>query len=102
MHYIASSSLLRPVASAPGGSRWRQALNTLPAGLWLALLTATLWPVWRWMGQRALDRSDDPLGLLALAALGALAARHRHQLRAAPRLGWFALALAGALACTAA
>ena len=95
----------RPVARATSWSRWSrwsQTLNALPAGFWLALLAATLWPVWHWMIQRALDRSDDPLGLLAMAALGALALHHRQQLRTAPRLGWFALALAGAVACTAA
>ena len=53
------------------------------------------------MSARVLDRSDDPLGLLALAALGALVWQHRQRLRAAPRLGWFALAIAGALMATA-
>ncbi|MBK9237234.1 MAG: hypothetical protein IPO19_15145 [Rhodoferax sp.] len=42
-----------------------------------------LWPTWWWMGHRMVDNSDDPLGLLALAALAVLllgssvCARHR-------------------------
>lgn len=87
---------------APRFVRWGMRIDTLPAGVWLALLAATLWPSWLWMGRRMLDRSDDPLGLLALAALGVLAWCQRRRLRAAPRLGWFALALTGAVLSTAA
>lgn len=87
---------------APGFVRWGIRIDTLSAGVWLALLAAALWPTWLWMGRRALDRSDDPLGLLALAALGALLWRQRRRLRASPRLGWFALALLGTVAATAA
>lgn len=61
--------------AAPGFVRWGCRIDTLPAWAWLALLAAALWPSWLWMGRRLLDRSDDPLGLLALAALGALAWR---------------------------
>ena len=86
----------------PGFVRWGVRLDAAPGWLWLALLVAALWPTWLWMGRRMLDRSDDPLGLLALAALGLLVLRHRRPLRASPRLGWFALALAGALVATAA
>jgi exosortase/archaeosortase family protein len=49
-----------------------------------------------------LDGSDEPLGLLALAALSVLLWRCRGRLRAAPRLGWLALSLAMAAASTAA
>lgn len=77
-------------------------IDTAPAGLWLALLAGALWPTWVWMARRLQDGSDDPLGLLALAALGALAWQHRRRLRAAPRLGWLTLALAGAVTATAA
>lgn len=75
--------------------------DTAPEAFWLALLAAALWPTWWWMGQRMVDGSDDPLGLLALAALAVLVWQHRRGLRAAPRLGWLALALAGAVAATA-
>ena len=85
----------------PAFVRWGIAIDRAPAGLWLVLLAAALWPTWWWMSARVLDRSDDPLGLLALAALGALVWQHRQRLRAAPRLGWFALAIAGALMATA-
>ncbi|MDB5928303.1 MAG: hypothetical protein JWR60_10 [Polaromonas sp.] len=99
----ASPARRRP--SLPGASglmRWGIALDRLPAWGWLALLAAALWPTWLWMGRRVLDRSDDPLGLLALAALGWLVGHERRWLRASPRLGWFALALAGVLLSTAA
>lgn len=75
-------------------------VDTAPEWLWLALLGTALWPTWWWMGQRMLDGSDDPLGLLALAALGVLVWQKRQRLRPAPRLGWLALALAAALAAT--
>lgn len=87
---------------APRFVRWGSRIDSLAPGVWLALLAATLWPSWLWMGRRMLDQSDDPLGLLALAALGALVGQQRHALRIAPRLGWFALALGGALAASAA
>src|SRR5690349_6678114 len=77
-------------------------VDTAPTGVWLALLAAALWPTLWWMGQRMLDGSDEPLGLLALAALGVLLWRCRRRLRAAPRLGWLAAALAAALVATAA
>jgi len=77
-------------------------IDTAPEWLWLGLLAAALWPTWWWMGQRMVDGSDDPLGLLALAALGVLVWLHRHVLRPSPRLRWLALALAGAIAATAA
>lgn len=77
-------------------------IDTAPAWLWLVLLAAALWPTWAWMGQRMLDGSDDPLGVLALAALGGVVAQYRRVLRAAPRLGWLALALLGAVLATVA
>lgn len=86
---------------APRFVRWGSRIDSLAPGVWLALLAAALWPSWLWMGRRLLDRSDDPLGLLALAALGVLVGQQRHQLRVAPRLGWFALALGGALLASA-
>ena len=76
-------------------------IDTAPEWLWLGLLAAALWPTWWWMGQRMVDGSDDPLGLLALAALGVLVWLHRHVLRPSPRLRWLALALAGTIAATA-
>ena len=75
-------------------------IDTAPAWLWLVLLAAALWPTWAWMGQRMLDGSDDPLGVLALAALGGVVGQYRRVLRAAPRLGWLSLALLGAVVAT--
>lgn len=77
------------------------AIDTAPEWRWLALLTLALWPTWWWMGQRMVDGSDDPLGLLALAALGALLWQQRGRLRAAPRLGLQVTALGGAVLTTA-
>ncbi|SFU72433.1 exosortase/archaeosortase family protein [Polaromonas sp. YR568] len=96
-----SMSDLPRLVSVPAFVRWGIRIDTAPAGVWLALLAAALWPTWLWMGRRMLDGSDDPLGLLALAALGWLAWRSRHRLRAAPPLGWLAVALAGAVLATA-
>lgn len=81
--------------------RFGIAIDTAPEWRWLALLTVALWPTWWWMGQRMVDGSDDPLGVLALATLGVLFWRHRHQLRAAPRLGLQAAALVGVVLTTA-
>ncbi|MDM0028171.1 exosortase Q [Variovorax saccharolyticus] len=75
-------------------------LDRAPALAWLALQAAALAPTWLWMARRMLDRSDDPLGLLALAALAWLVISLRSELRAAPRLGWLALAAAATLAAT--
>ena len=49
------------------------------------------------MARRMYDGSDDPLGLLALAALVVLVWRLRGELRPAPRLGWLAIATFGTL-----
>jgi exosortase/archaeosortase family protein len=84
----------------PLTQRHAMRIDRAPAGLWIALQTAALWPTWRWMAARVADGSDDPLGLLALAALGALLWSVRAQLRCAPRLPWLAAALAGTLAAT--
>ncbi|MFZ2307861.1 MAG: exosortase Q [Rhodoferax sp.] len=81
--------------------RFGIAIDTAPEWRWLALLTVALWPTWWWMGQRMVDGSDDPLGVLALAALGVLLWQQRQRLRAAPRLGFQVVALTGAVLTTA-
>ncbi len=81
--------------------RFGIAIDTAAEWRWLALLSVALWPTWWWMGQRMVDGSDDPLGVLALAALGALVWQHRLRLRAAPRPGFQVAALAGAVLTTA-
>jgi len=81
--------------------RFGIAIDTAAEWRWLALLAVALWPTWWWMGQRMVDGSDDPLGVLALGCLGALLWQHRLQLRAAPRLGFQVVALAGAVLTTA-
>jgi len=40
-----------------------------PAALCLLVMALVLWPVWAWSLARMQDGSDDPLGLVALAAL---------------------------------
>ncbi len=77
-------------------------VDTAPEWLWLLLLTVSLWPTWWWMARRMTDGSDDPLGLLALAALGSVVWAYRYALRPSPRLGWLATALCGAVLATAA
>ena len=81
--------------------RFGIAIDTAAEWCWLALLSVALWPTWWWMGQRMVDGSDDPLGVLALAVLGTLVWQHRLRLRAAPRLGFQVAALAGAVLTTA-
>lgn len=69
---------------------------------WLALQAAALWPHGLWVARRLMDGSDDPLGLLALAMLAAIVARHAAALRIAPRTGWLAVAVAATVAANAA
>ena len=75
-------------------------IDRAPALLWIGLHTAALWPTWRWMAARVADGSDEPLGLLALAVLGALLWSVRRDLRCAPRLPWLALAVVGTVGAT--
>ena len=79
---------------------WGIHIDRTPAAGWLALQFAALAPTWSWMVQRMRDGSDDPLGLVALVALAALAWQCRRELRASPRLGWLALAGAGTVLAT--
>lgn len=81
--------------------RFGVTIDTAAEWRWLALLAVAVWPTWWWMAQRMVDGSDDPLGALALAALGILLWQHRLRLRAAPRLGCQVAALAGAVLTTA-
>jgi exosortase/archaeosortase family protein len=81
--------------------RWGIRVDLASSWLWPALVCAALWPTWQWMAQRMLDGSDDPLGLLALAAMGLLLWRERGRLRASPRLVLLALSLALATGVTA-
>ena len=69
-------------------------VDRLPAAFWLALAVVALMPVWVWSAARLLDRSDDPLGIVALAALAILVARDRDQFSGTPRAGWLAVATA--------
>lgn len=79
---------------------WGIRLDRAPAAGWLALQAGALTPHWIWMARRMHDGSDDPLGLLALAALAWLVWNCRSELRPAPRLGWLALAT-GTTLCAA-
>lgn len=71
----------------------------LRAPHWLALHALALWPHGVYVAQRALDGSDDPLGIVALLAAAALLASQRKRLRLTPHLPW--LIAATALALTA-
>lgn len=75
-------------------------IDRVPAFAWLALQAAALWPTWRWMVARTRDGSDDPLGLIAIAALAVLLWTVRRELRAAPRLGWLVVASLGTAAAS--
>lgn len=75
-------------------------IDRAPAIAWLVLQAAALMPTWWWMARRLTDGSDDPMGVLALAALAWLVWSVRGELRCAPRLGWLALASIGTLAAT--
>ncbi|WP_093300350.1 exosortase Q [Variovorax sp. NFACC27] len=79
---------------------WGIHIDRTPAAGWIGLQFVALMPTWVWMAQRMRDGSDDPLGLLALVALAALAWSRRRELRASPRLGWLALAGAGTVLAT--
>ncbi len=69
---------------------------------WLALHALALWPHGVYVAQRALDGSDDPLGVVALLAAAALLASQHARLRLTPQLGWLAAAVALALAANGA
>lgn len=86
--------------ATPRMVEWAIRVERTPSLVWLACVAAALLPTWLWMARRMLDRSDDPLGLLAIAALAVLAWQCRNELRASPRLGWLATGLASALAST--
>ncbi|MBX3654853.1 MAG: exosortase Q [Ramlibacter sp.] len=90
----------RTLIHTPGFVRWGIRIDVAPAWVWLAAQMVALWPTWLWTARRMVDRSDDPLGLLALAALATLGWQARHELRAAPRLAWLAAGMAGTLAAT--
>lgn len=67
--------------------------------IWLAAVAVALWPVWAWSVARFLDGSDEPWGVVAIAALALLVWRDRAAYAGAPRIRW--LIVAAALACTA-
>ena len=67
---------------------------------WLAAQMFSLWPTWIWMSKRALDGSDDPLGILALASLALIIWQIRLQLRPQPALAWLILGLILTVAAT--
>ncbi len=82
-------------------ARWQGRLDAVPPIAWLALQMAALWTHWRWAAARIVDGSDDPLGVVALAALLWMVAGSARDLRGTPRPGWLALALALSVAATA-
>jgi exosortase/archaeosortase family protein len=89
---------LHRVLAMPRVLDWGIRIDRAPALAWIACIAVALLPAWVWMARRLADGSDDPLGLLAIAALAWLVWRHRARLRVAPRLAWLALASGGAVA----
>lgn len=77
-------------------------LAALPAGAWLALQAAALWPHAAWATGRMSDGSDDPLGLAAIAMGAILLARLAPDLRDRAQPGWLAASLALTAGATAA
>lgn len=74
----------------------------LSAPAWLALQAAALWPHGAWMARRLQDGSDEPLGLVALAALALLVAQAAPKMRLAPHTVWLGPAAALTVAASAA
>ena len=88
------------ISTSPAG-RWQARLDAVPPLAWLALQAAALWTHWRWAAARVVDGSDDPLGVVALAALAWAVWRLAPDLRAAPRPGWLGAALLLSVTATA-
>jgi exosortase/archaeosortase family protein len=89
-----ASPLATRVACAP------IALLPLPPLAWIGLHALALWPHGAWAWQRLRDGSDDPLGVIALAALLWLVWRERAAMRVSPRLPWLVCGVVLALAAT--
>ncbi|MDR0634604.1 MAG: exosortase Q, partial [Azoarcus sp.] len=77
----------------PALERLARRLDRLPPAVWLALLGVAIWPHILWMARRLCDGSDDPLGVVALAALAFTGWLQRRHLRRAPHPAWFGGAL---------
>jgi exosortase/archaeosortase family protein len=92
-----------PSLHAKPGGRWAvpDRFAALPPAAWLVLPLAASWPTWRWMAARLADGSDEPWGLVAIAALVLLVWREREAFSRAPRLPALA-ASTGLLAAAAA
>jgi exosortase/archaeosortase family protein len=69
---------------------------------WLALQALSLWPHGAYLIERALDGSDDPLGLVALATAAGLVAWRADALRMSPQPGWLLAAIGGTVAANTA
>ncbi len=78
--------------SAPTGSVLHCRPVRVTALGWLALQTAALWPHGLWAARRAIDGSDEPLGIAAASMLVWLLVRAAAQLRPYPRLAWIVVA----------
>lgn len=66
---------------------------------WLAAVAIALWPVWAWSLERFRDGTDEPWGVVAVAALALLVMRDHRRFRGPPHPAW--LLAAAALACAA-
>lgn len=94
----------RPLSSLHASPvRGRASLDralSLPPAAWIALPILAAWPTWRWMAARLADGSDEPWGLVAMAALLLLVWREREAFTRAPR-GPALVASTGLLAASA-
>jgi exosortase/archaeosortase family protein len=86
MRGVSAAMLHSPPWSMAGGGRF------------IAVVLVALWPVWSWSVDRFLDGSDEPWGVLAIAALGVLLFRDRAAFTGAPRPGWVLAASAATCA----
>lgn len=93
---------MAPVLSTSRAGRWQLRVESIPPWAWLALQAAALWAHWQWVARRVIAGSDDPLGLVAFGVLIVLVVRCGPLLRAEPRIGWLAAALAASVLSTAA